>query len=158
MTTFEVHPIGTITQEEQGTMIKLNPEYIPGLRALEGFSHIQAVWWFSDCDIPEARAILENPQPYKNAPEIMGTFATRSPARPKPLALTTVEVLHIDHDNGTIQIPYIDANDGTPLLDIKPYTPSMDRIESPEVPDWCSHWPKSYETSGDFEWEKEFNF
>ena len=57
-----------------------------------------------------------------------------------------------------IGLAYIDANDNTPLLDIKPYTPSMDRIESPTVPDWCSHWPKSLEESSDFPWENEFNF
>ena len=53
---------------------------------------------------------------------------------------------------------YIDAFDCTEVIDIKPYVPSIDRIENPDVPDWCSHWPKSYEESGDFDWEEEFRF
>jgi hypothetical protein len=44
------------------------------------------------------------------------------------------------------------------VLDLKPYTPSIDRVESPSVPEWCDHWPKSYEESGGFDWEAEFNF
>ena len=101
---------------------------------------------------------MEAEQPYKNAPGIMGIFATRSPARPNPLALTAAEVLQLDLKKGIIRIDYTDANDGTPVLDIKPYTPSMDRVESPKVPEWCGHWPKSREESADFAWENEFNF
>lgn len=52
----------------------------------------------------------------------------------------------------------IDANDNTPVLDIKPYTPSFDRVETPGVPVWCSEWPKSTEASGCFNWEQVFNF
>jgi len=67
-------------------------------------------------------------------------------------------VLGIDYEKGRIQIPYIDANDGSPVLDIKPYTPSLDRVEDPGVPAWCRHWPRSLEQSGSFDWENEFNF
>ena len=73
-----------------------------------------------------------------NSPELMEISATRSPARPNPIALTTVEVPHIDHASGIIQIAYIDAFDNSPVIDIKPYTPSLDRVENPEVPTWCS--------------------
>ena len=158
MTTFQVHPIGTIHSTETESFIRLDPQYLPALQALEGFSHLEILWWFSDFDNREARSVLEVEQPYKKSPEIMGIFATRSPIRPNPIALTPVEVLHIDHQNGIIQIAYIDANDNTPLLDIKPYTPSFDRVENPSVPAWCSHWPKSLEQSGEFNWENEFNF
>jgi len=46
----------------------------------------------------------------------------------------------------------------SPVLDIKPYIPSLDRVENPIVPDWYEHWPKSCEESGDFDWESGFNF
>ena len=88
----------------------------------------------------------------------MGIFATRSPVRPNPIALSTVEVTHINYEQGIIHIPYIDADHNTPVLDIKPYTPSLDRVENPRVPEWCSHWPKSLEESEQFPWEEEFNF
>ncbi len=79
------------------------------LQALNGFSHLNVIWWFSDFDHEETRNILETPQPYKKAPKVMGVFATRSPVRPNPIALTTVQVIHIDYQNGIIQIAYIDA-------------------------------------------------
>lgn len=158
MTGFNVNPIGKICNNDSGMRIELSPEYRTALQALDGFSHINVIWWFSGCDNETTRSVLTVEQPYKKAPETMGIFATRSPARPNPIALTAVEVLHIDYENGIIIISYIDANDGTPVLDLKPYTPSIDRVESPEVPGWCANWPKSVEASGDFDWENEFNF
>ncbi|WP_075721815.1 SAM-dependent methyltransferase [Roseburia sp. 499] len=158
MTSYEVKPIGKICNSENGIFIQLEDEFIPALTALEGFSHINVLWWFSEFDSKECRSILDTEQPYKRAPEKMGIFATRSPIRPNPIALTAVEVISIDYQKGIIRIPYIDANDNTPVLDIKPYTPSLDRIENPTVPDWCSHWPKSLEESATFPWENEFNF
>lgn len=158
MENFNVRPIGKIKVNEDGIFIKIDQSYIPALQALDGFSHLNVIWWFSECDTEEARNILETPQPYKNAPEVMGIFATRSPVRPNPLALTAVQIIHIDYENGMIQIAYIDANANSPVLDIKPYTPSLDRAKKPSVPNWCGHWPKSIEDSGDFDWENEFIF
>jgi tRNA-Thr(GGU) m(6)t(6)A37 methyltransferase TsaA len=91
---------------------------------LDGFSHINVLWWCHKCDSEEARNILEVKKPYRKAPDIIGVFATRSPVRPNPIALTAVQVIGIDHAAGTIQLAYIDADDGTPVLDIKPYTPT----------------------------------
>lgn len=158
MTNFEVYPIGKIRNNSNGTFIEIEPKYIPAAEALDGFSHINVIWWFSDFDNTEARNTLNMPQPYKKAPATMGIFATRSPIRPNPIALTAVEIINIDYQRGLIHIAYIDANDGTPILDIKPYTPSLDRIETPGVPEWCNHWPKSVEQSAYFNWENEFNF
>lgn len=158
MTTYNVNSIGTICNNESGVFIKLAPEFIPAIKALEGFSHINVLWWFSDFDDNRYRNVLETEQPYKNAPDKMGIFATRSPIRPNPIGLTAVEVISIDVPGGIIYIAYIDANDNTPVLDIKPYTPSLDRVEKPKVPDWCSHWPKSLEASATFSWDDEFNF
>lgn len=157
MDKFTVKSIGQISISTIGMFIELEPKYIPALQALAGFSHVNVIWWFSDFDTEEARNILEMPQPYKNGPDVMGIFATRSPVRPNPIALTAVQVIQIDHEKGLIQIAYIDANDGTPVLDIKPYTPSLDRVETPGVPEWCKHWPMSVEKSEDFDWEKVFN-
>lgn len=44
------------------------------------------------------------------------------------------------------------------LVEKKPYIPSVDRIEYPATPEWCSHWPNSYEESSNFDWASEFNF
>ena len=158
MQNYNVNSIGKIIVDENGMCIKLEPKFIPALKSLDGFSHLNIIWWFSDFDNEDMRCTLETEQPYKNAPEKMGIFATRSPVRPNPIALTTAQVIHIDYQNGIIQVAYIDANDNTPVLDLKPYTPSLDRVENPLVPEWCAHWPKSLEKSANFNWENEFNF
>lgn len=158
MNHYEVYPIGEVHQGEDGAFLQLEKAYIPALKALDGFSHIQVLWWFSELDDEPYRSILQMEQPYKGAPEKMGIFATRSPIRPNPIALTAAQVLSIDYEAGVIQLAFIDANEGTPVLDIKPYTPSFDRIETPEVPHWCAHWPKSSEEAADYDWENEFNF
>lgn len=158
MYNYQLNPIGKVKQGEHGAFIELDPEYIHGLQALEGFSHINVVWWFSDCDNQAYRNVLQTEQPYKNAPSVMGVFATRSPFRPNPIALTTSEIISIDLNKGIIHVAYIDAHDNTPILDIKPYTPSLDRVETPRVPQWCSEWPKSTEASSCFNWEEVFNF
>lgn len=158
MNYYQLKPIGKIKNDDDGAFIELEPEYIPGLQALDGFSHINVMWWFSDCDNQSDRKILQTEQPYKNAPSVMGVFATRSPARPNPIALTTSEIISIDLEKGMIRVTFIDANDNTPVLDIKPYTPSFDRVETPSVPVWCSEWPRSTEASGCFHWEQIFNF
>lgn len=119
--TCQLKAIGKVKNDENGTFIQLDPEYIPGLQALEGFSHIHVLWWFSDCDNNIDRNELQTEQPYKGAPEVVGVFATRSPVRPNPIALTASEIINIDFTNGMIRVAFIDADDNTPVLDIKPY-------------------------------------
>lgn len=158
MQNFRVNTIGRIGINKEEILIKLEPQYISALQGLNGFSHINVIWWFSYFDNEESRNILDMSKPYKKSPAIMGTFAIRSPRRPNPIALTAVKVINIDYKTGVIQIEHIDAEDNSPVLDIKPYTPSLDKVENPKVPKWCSHWPKSIEDSVNFHWENEFNF
>lgn len=158
MKQFQVSPIGTIHHSGEGSCIQVDPAYIPALKALDGFSHINVIWWFDQLDDERSRSLLQTEQPYKGAPQIMGIFATRSPQRPNPLALTAAQVVSLDQEAGIIGLAFIDADENTPVLDIKPYTPSFDRIENPEVPCWCSHWPRSSEESGDFDWDEVFQF
>lgn len=158
MENFKVTKIGTVRSDDAGMRLELEKRYVPALEGIDGFSHLNIFWWFSGCDNEQARNQLTENSPYKKAPAIMGTFATRSPERPNPIALSCAQVTYIDHQNAVIGLAYIDANDGTPVLDIKPYTPSLDRVAKPSVPEWCANWPKCCEESGDFDWESVFNF
>lgn len=153
-----VKSIGKTFTNENGFGIELNPEYRKATKGLEGFSHVQVIWWFCKCDNDKCRNKLVEQKPYKSSPETLGTFATRSPERPNPIAITTAYVTYLDENNGIIGLAWNDAFDGSPVLDVKPYTPSADRVENPKVPNWCNHWPKNVESSGDFDWSKEFNF
>lgn len=158
MQKYNVTAIGNSITNEKGFFIQLFPEYIAGLKGLSGFSHLDVLYWFDQLDSPEMRKILETEQPYKKSPEIMGTFAIRGPVRPNPIAFSVVEILAIDEEKGVIQVGYLDAEDDSPILDLKPYTPSFDRVESPKVPDWCQEWPINLETASDFDWASVFNF
>ena len=153
---FKLSAIGQVCVSEDGFSLDLVETYIPALKGLDGFSHLSVLWWGNLLDYEEARAITSCEQPYKNAPAEMGIFATRSPVRPNPILLTAVSVLHVDYNNGKIYIPFIDAEDGTPILDIKPYHPSTDRVRDVSVPDWCSDWPQWLEDSATFDWEAVF--
>ena len=156
--TFTLQPIGYIETKGNGFFIQVSPEFKDALVGLDGFSHLKTLYWFDKLDKPETRSILQVDSPYKKAPDVLGIFATRAPVRPNLIAMTTVGVIDIDEENGRIQVDYIDAEDGSPLLDLKPYTPCEDRVENPSVPEWSAHWPKNVETSGEFDWDNEFNF
>lgn len=154
----ELREIGRVVAQEEGCYIQVDKKYLKAIEGLDGFSHINVIYWFDRCDNNECREALQVKKPYKKAPDTLGVFATRSPERPNPIALSITEIIHIDHEEGRIYVTYIDAMDNTPVLDIKPYTPSIDRVKEIRVPDWCSHWPDSYEESSEFDWESEFLF
>ena len=153
----QIRTIGQIHAAENGFIIRINSEFRAGLINLEGFSHIQIIWWGNLFDTPEYRARISMDKPYTKGPDKIGVFATRSQIRPNPILITTVYVQELDLENNTIVTPYIDAEDGTPVLDIKPYHLS-ERVKQCQVPDWCKHWPGWYEDSAAFNWQDEFNF
>ena len=156
MTTFfTVNSIGRFVVDDRGSSAVLDPEYAPGLAGLERYSHVKIIWWFSDNDTLKLRNTLESHPPHKGAPETVGVFAARSPRRPNPIGLTTAKILFVDRESGTVGISFTDARDGTPVLDLKPYSPAADRVEDPAVPEWCAHWPRSVEAAADFDWESE---
>lgn len=156
MKKMEIGSIGTIEIADGETYLVLKKPYIPALKGLDGFSHINILWWFSEFDSAEFRQSVVTSMPYKSVNTDMGVFATRSPVRPNPVALTTTQVLDIDYGLGRILVSYVDANNLSPIIDLKPYTPSLDRVENPSVPQWCANWPRSLEESADYDWEKEF--
>lgn len=155
---YQLSPIGKAIVNNGRFGIEIDQKYRMAIEGLEGFSHIQVIWWFSACDNDTSRNRFVLPKPYRTAPDTLGVFSTRTPERPNPIAVSTAYITSIDSENGIIILAWLDAFDGSPVLDIKPYTPSMDRVEVPEVPEWCRHWPRSIETSGDFDWEYEFHF
>ncbi|MDO5556447.1 MAG: tRNA (N6-threonylcarbamoyladenosine(37)-N6)-methyltransferase TrmO [Clostridia bacterium] len=154
MNNLELRVIGSI-ETDNGFKIKINKEYVNALKGISDFKYIQVVYWFDKVDNRDL--IIEN-KPYKKGPEELGVFATRTPFRPNPIGIETVYLQNVDLENGVLYIPYIDAFNNTPVLDIKPYIPSIDRVENPDMPEWCKNWPDCYEKSGEFNWEDVFNF
>jgi len=101
-----------------------NPD---ALRGLEGFSHLWLVWVFDQAVRKEWSPTVRPPRLGGN--QRMGVFATRSPFRPNPIALSSVKLAGIEQtaEFGTVlKIRGADLMDGTPILDIKPYIPYAD--------------------------------
>lgn len=156
-TNIQIDPIGKVHIENNAFVIKLKEKYVPALTNIKGFSHLQIVWWGNLFDKQGYRNQTVTNKPYKKGPDKIGVFATRSQIRPNPILITTIFAQDIDFEKGLIYTPYIDAENNTPVLDIKPYHLS-ERVKECSVPTWCNHWPSWYEDSATFDWQNEFNF
>jgi tRNA-Thr(GGU) m(6)t(6)A37 methyltransferase TsaA len=119
----------------RGTVV-IQPEFIEGLRDLEGFSHIYLICFLHKVEGFELSA---NP-PMDNRSH--GVFATRSPHRPNPISLSVVKLVSIE--GNVLTIEDVDILDGTPVLDIKPYSPTF-ILEEPIRTGWL----ESAASSGD---------
>ena len=129
-----MQPIGHVRKPEDRTLIVLDEKYQPGLLGLEDFSHIYVFWWFDRNDTPEKRKVLQvHPMGDRENP-LTGVFATRSPRRPNLIAVTLCKIASV-RDN-VVEVEKIDAFDGTPVLDIKPFLPGYDSAPEAAVPDW----------------------
>ncbi len=106
-------PKGLGTKHEAEGVLKILPEFEPGLLDIEGFSHLFVIWAF---DRSQGFDLVGQP-PADNRPH--GVFATRSPRRPNPIAITVVELLR--REGALLYVRGVDMLDGTPILDIKPY-------------------------------------
>ncbi|HDI31501.1 MAG TPA: tRNA (N6-threonylcarbamoyladenosine(37)-N6)-methyltransferase TrmO [Thermofilum sp.] len=121
---FKVKPIGFVRKLESGKKyIEVLEEYEEALEKIECFSHVIVLYWLNK--VPEdLRKTLRIKPKFEWAPEL-GIFATRFPARPNPIGITTVKLL--SRRGRTLLIDDIDAEDGTPILDLKPYIPLFDK-------------------------------
>lgn len=137
---FKIHEIGQIKRGADIT-IQLKEEYRKGLLKAEEFSHINVLWWVNGHDKKDSRSICVTDLPYAENTEA-GVFACRSEYRPNPIAVTVCPVKKIDREKGILTISNIDAFDGSPVLDIKPYIPVCDRVEKFRIPDWFKGWPE----------------
>ena len=150
--TYELRAIGTVRSSNGVFRIQLDEPFRPALEGLAGFGHAVVVFWCHLVDNDEMRQAVICKRPYTKGPETLGIFATRSPVRPNPIGITPVQLTAVDVERGIIEVPFLDAENGTPVLDLKPYQPSVDRIRDVRMPDWCSHWPAWLEDSGSFDW------
>ncbi|MEM1619381.1 MAG: tRNA (N6-threonylcarbamoyladenosine(37)-N6)-methyltransferase TrmO [Fervidicoccaceae archaeon] len=147
---FEVKPIGYVRVPRCDEEVKSSPrgvegeievleEYAEGLKGIEGFSHLIVLAYLHKVTEEQRRTLLVRPMrlarlgvPLESLP-LVGVFCTDSPHRPNPLALTIVELKRVE--GRRLIVSGLDLFDGTPVLDIKPYTPAR-RIEEPRTPAW----------------------
>lgn len=133
---FTLQQIGIIQKaESEAPKVLIKKEFRPAMLHINNCSHIHILWWASDRDTPEDRRHVQGTPPIEGAP-LSGIFATRSPARPNPICLTISKIIGLDEEEGVLILDHMDAKDGTPVLDIKPYLPSSDCVNDAQVPAW----------------------
>jgi tRNA (adenine37-N6)-methyltransferase len=147
----ELRPIGVVKSPvkeavdkdwgEVVSEIRLEPEYAGGLAGLEEFSHIQVIFFMHQAAWNPATDLVRRPRGRADMPQV-GIFAQRARHRPNPIGLTTVALVGV-RDN-VLTVRGLDAIDGTPVLDIKPYNPGFDAREEVKVPEWMSRLMTGY--------------
>ena len=112
---------------DQESEIVISEEYVPGLRDVEHHPHLIVLCWFDRAD----RSSLAATPPRLTTEH--GVFATRSPNRPNPIGFSVVDL--IGRDGPVLRVRGLDAIDGTPVLDIKPYFRGIDCIQDRDTQD-----------------------
>lgn len=120
--------------------IELRPEYAAGIAGLESFSHALVVFWMDRDPDHEPPTLVRRPRGRADMPEL-GVFAQRGRMRPTPIGVTAVEIVRVEP--GRVLVRGLDALDGTPVLDLKPYFPIFDRRDA-RVPEWVERLMKDY--------------
>ena len=109
------------------------PEFEEALDGIDAFSHIVVLFW--PHRLPEDRRNLRKVHPMgrKDVPQ-QGIFATRSPARPNPVLVSSVALL--GRQGNILRVKGLEALDGSPVIDIKPVTQLNDGVKNPTFPEW----------------------
>jgi tRNA-Thr(GGU) m(6)t(6)A37 methyltransferase TsaA len=138
-----LRPIGIVrnevkepTREGWGKVISeivLDESLNDALDGLEKFSHVIVLYWMHRTAGQSPTKV--RPQGNQELP-LVGVFATRSPKRPNPIGKVTVRL--IQRQGNILKVEGLDAIDGTPVLDIKPYIPGYDSAKNARVAPWVT--------------------
>jgi tRNA-Thr(GGU) m(6)t(6)A37 methyltransferase TsaA len=134
-------PIGVVRTAAVGDEVKdktrishvvIHSELAEALEGVDGFSHLFVLFWLHKIPNEQRKTLKVHPRGRKDLP-LLGIFATRSMLRPNPIGLTLVELVKVE--GNVLTIRGLDALDGTPVLDIKPFDP-WDTAKDAKVPRW----------------------
>ena len=125
---------------EDVSSIVLEEKYHTGLKGLEGFSHAVILFCLDRARYDKSEHLNRRPRGREDMP-LVGIFAQRSKDRPNRIGMTSVEILSVS--DSTLVVRGLDAIDGTPVLDIKPYYPVYDRRDA-TVPEWVERLMDNY--------------
>ena len=120
--------------EEIVSDIVIDTSLAEALDELEKFSHIIVLYWMHRVTTGQVRTKI-HPMGRGELP-LVGLFATRSPNRPNPIGKATVRLLQ--RQGNILRVKGLDAIDGTPVIDIKPYIPGYDSAADAKVPTWIT--------------------
>jgi tRNA-Thr(GGU) m(6)t(6)A37 methyltransferase TsaA len=140
---FRLYPIGVIENEFTESVprgweavlhrLVFASDWVPSLEGIEQFSHLIVLFWLDRIRPPIASSV--HPEDHLELPEV-GIFATRTPRRPNPIGLQVTEL--VKREGNVLTVRGLDALNGTPLLDVKPYLPDGDSRPAAVVAEWVS--------------------
>ena len=146
----EIKPIGyvhnAVAQKkhvawgEDVSVIMLEEAYAGGLQGREDFSHVIVLFYLDKAKYEKEKHLQRRPQNRQDMP-VVGIFAQRTKDRPNTIGVTAVEIVSVEERCLTVK--GLDAIDGTPVLDLKPYYPVYDRKDA-AVPEWVERLMEHY--------------
>jgi tRNA-Thr(GGU) m(6)t(6)A37 methyltransferase TsaA len=119
--------------EDAVAEIIIDKDLTGALDDIDDFSHIIVLWWVHKSRRPFPMKVRPRGNP---ANKLVGVLASRSPDRPNPIGKTTVRLL--ERRGNVLKVQGLDAIDGTPVLDIKPYIPGYDSADGATAPKWTT--------------------
>ena len=134
-------PIGVVQTRASGDEVKdkshiskiiLDKKLMPALQGITGFSHTFVLFWLNRITIDQRKTLEVHPRGRRDL-ELQGVFATRTNLRPNPIGLTLCEIITVE--GNVLTVRGLDAFDGTPVLDLKPYDP-WDCAPNARTPEW----------------------
>lgn len=125
---------------EDVSVIMLEEEYAGGLKGLEDFSHVTVLFYLDKAKYEKEKHLQRRPRNREDMP-LVGIFAQRTKDRPNTIGMTAVEIVSVEER--CITVKGLDALDGTPILDLKPYYPVYDRRDA-TVPEWVERLMEHY--------------
>ena len=120
--------------------IVLKPEYAPGLLGLGDFSHAMILTFLHEAKYDPEVHLRRHPQERQDMP-LLGIFAQRARHRPNRIGVTAVEIVEVTENS--VKVRALDAIDGTPVIDVKPYVPVYDKKDA-TIPEWMEKMMKGY--------------
>ena len=145
-----MEPIGYVENEvknrkdvawgEDSSTIVLREEFFSSLNGLEDFSHAIVLYYLDKASYEKDKHLQRRPQNREDMP-LVGIFSQRGKDRPNHIGMTSVQIVSVSDDSLTVK--GLDAIDGTPVLDIKPYYPVYDKKDA-QVPEWVDRLMEHY--------------
>jgi len=122
---------------ENEAKVRIFPEFCNALKGIDGFSHVIILYWFHLRDNEKERSVLQVvPRGRANGVKV-GVFACRSPSRTNPIGLCVVKLMKVEDCRLTVK--GLDAFEGSPIIDVKPYIQRRDAVPDAYTPEWISH-------------------
>ena len=151
MADVEARPIGVVKgpvaeprDDDWGDIVSevhLDQDLTPGLAGIEQFSHALIVYWMHKSSFQADTDLVRRPRGRQDMPE-RGIFAQRAKNRPNPIGVTAVRIVGLR--GAVLSVKGLDAIDGTPVLDVKPYVPPFDTRADATVPEWMKRLMEGY--------------